>query len=147
MAAALDTLEYARKLREAGLTEKLAEGHAQALAAAMTDSLATKADLKDVETGMGARFDAMDAKFEGRLDAMDAKFEGRFDAMDAKFEGRLDAMDAKFDGRLDGLQSSLSELEQRLDLRLSERLADLERRMTVRLLAGIAAVSALTRLL
>ena len=132
MAPAIDTLEYARHLREAGLTEQLAEGHAQALSAAMTDSLATKPDLRDLETRMGARFDAMDAKFEGRMDAMRAEVQGRLAAMDARF---------------DGVHNSIIELEKRLDLRLSERLADLERRMTVRLLAGIAAVSALTRVL
>lgn len=143
MAPAIDTIEYARHLREAGLTEQLAEGHAQALSAAMTDSLATKPDLRDLETRMGARFDAMDAKFEGRFEALDTKFEGRMDAMRAEMQGRLAAMDARFDG----VHNSIIELEKRLDLRLSERLADLERRMTVRLLAGIAAVSALTRVL
>lgn len=114
MAYALNTLEYARRLRDAGFTEQQAEGQAQALAAAMTDSLATKADLRDLEVRTSARFDTLEARVDTRFESM---------------------------------TSQLSELEVRMELRLGERLAVLERRMTVRLLAGVAAVSALVRLL
>ena len=121
MAVALDTLEYARRLREAGLTEQLAEGHAQALAAAMTESLATKADLRELEVRTSARFDAMSTQI-------------------AELERRTEL-------RLGAMSTQIGEVERRMDLRLGERLADVERRMTVRLLAGVAAVSALVRLL
>ena len=121
MAAALDTLEYARRLREAGLTEELAEGHAQALAAAMTESLATKSDLRELEVRTGARFDSMSTQI-------------------AELERRIEL-------RLGAMSTQIGEAERRMDLRLGERLADVERRMTVRLLAGIAVVSALVRLL
>ncbi len=147
MAIALNTLEYARRLRNAGFTEQQAEGQAQALAAAMTDSLATKADLRDLEVRVRARFDAQDAKFDARFDVQDAKFDARFDAQDAKFHARCDAQDAKLDARFDAMGTHLTELERRMELRLGERLADLERRVTVRLLAGVAAVSALVKLL
>lgn len=128
MAIALDTLAYARRLREAGLSEEQAEGHAQALAAAMTDTLATKLDLRELEIRTDARFSRIDARF-GQVDA-------RFDHLERHFDTRL------------------GELEKRIEIRFAEqsasvqgRLADLERRMTVRLLAGIAAVSALVKLL
>jgi hypothetical protein len=39
------------------------------------------------------RFDAIDARFE----AMDAKFDGKFAAMDAKFDARFAAIDANFE--------------------------------------------------
>lgn len=121
MAIALDTLEYARRLREAGLTEQLAEGHAQALSAAMTESLATKADLREVEVRTNARFDSMSTQI-------------------AEIERRTEL-------RFTAVSTQIGEVERRMDLRLGERLADVERRMTVRLLAGVAAVSALVRLL
>jgi predicted nuclease with TOPRIM domain len=120
MAIAIDTLAYARRLREAGFTEQQAEGQAEALAAAMTDTLATKVDLQALATKDDLR--EMEARLEARL-------ETRFDA-------RLDAR--------------LSELERRIDLRMDARLADLERRMTMRLggimVAGIGFMSALAKL-
>ena len=114
MAIALDTLAYARRLREAGFSESQAEGQAQALAAAMTDTLATKQDLRELELRLDSRF----AQIDMRL----TEFEKRVDT-------RFEHLERQFDTRLDG------------------KLADLERRVTVRMLAGIAAVSALVKLL
>jgi len=125
MAIALDTLAYARRLREAGFSEQQAEGQAQALAAAMTDTLAAKQDLREVETRIDARFAQVDARFEyleRHLDTRLAEFEKRV-------ENRFHDQAARFDGRL----------------------ADLESRMTLRLggitVAGIGVVSALVKLL
>ena len=121
-------LAYARRLREAGFSEEQAEGQAEALAAAMTDTLATKQDLGDLTTRIDARFSQIDA---------------RFSQIDARFE----YLERHIDTRL-------AEQEKRLEIRFSEQaarfgglLADLERRMTLRMLAGIGAVSALVKLL
>src|SRR3990172_12306531 len=128
MAIALDTLVYAQRLREAGFSEQQAEGQAHALAAAMTDALATKLDLRELESRVDPRFARVDA---------------RFDQVDARFE----YLERHIDTRL-------AEQERRVEIRFSEqdarfegRLADLERRMTMRLggimVAGIGTVSVL----
>lgn len=150
VAIALDTLEYARRLREAGFSEQQAEGQARALAAAMTDALATKQDLRELESRLEARFVGVDARFAG-VDARFAQVDARFDALEKHFDGRLDGIEKRFDGRLD-------EIEKRFELRLSERSAhldtrinDLERRITFRLgglmVASVGALSALVKLL
>ena len=61
------TLEYARRLRQAGFSEQQAEGQARALAAVMTDTLATKQDLRELEHRIDARFAQQDAVFDARL--------------------------------------------------------------------------------
>ena len=88
MALALDTLEYAKRLREAGFSELQAEGQAHALAAAMTDSIATKQDLSELETRIDARFAQVDA---------------RFSQVDARFEGRLADLERRITLRLGGI--------------------------------------------
>ena len=50
MAVAFDTLTYARRLREVGVPQDQAEAHAEALAAAVTETLATKQDLRELAT-------------------------------------------------------------------------------------------------
>ncbi len=132
MAIALDTLAYARRLREAGFSEEQAEGQARALAIAMTDSLTTKQDLREFEMRVDARFERVDARFEQierhldtRLNEFEKRLEIRLAAQDQRLDARLGEMTARFEGRL----------------------ADLERRTTVRLLAGIGVVSALVKLL
>lgn len=67
---ALDTLAYARRLRQAGFSEQQAEGQAEALAAVMVDSLVTRPDLREMDMRFAeqeARFDAKLADLERRL--------------------------------------------------------------------------------
>jgi hypothetical protein len=46
---AFDTLAYARRLNRAGFSDEQAEIQAEALAAAVTETLATKQDLRELE--------------------------------------------------------------------------------------------------
>ena len=132
MAIALDTLDYARRLREAGFTEQQAEGQARALAAAMTDALATKQDLRELEARLDARFAQVDGRFaqvDARIDSLERHLDTRLVELEKRVEVRFNEHDARFDGRL----------------------ADLEHRMTLRLggmlVAAIGAFSALVKLL
>lgn len=50
MNPAFDTLAYAKKLKEAGFTETQAEAQAEALRAVVDSNLATKQDLKELES-------------------------------------------------------------------------------------------------
>jgi hypothetical protein len=121
MAIALDTLAYSRHLREAGISEQQANAHAEALAAAMTDTLATKQDLRELETRLDARLAALEARF--------SRVDDRFEYLEKHLDARLAEHTARFDGRL----------------------SDLERRMTIRLggivVAGFGVVSVLVKLL
>ena len=47
-----DTLQYANKLKEAGVSEKQAEVNAEAIAEIVNSKLATKRDLKELELRM-----------------------------------------------------------------------------------------------
>jgi len=55
MAAAFDTLAYARRLRQAGFSEEQAEVQAEALAAVINETLVTKQDLRDLATKQDIR--------------------------------------------------------------------------------------------
>jgi hypothetical protein len=110
MAVALDTLAYARRLREAGYSERQAEAHAEALAAAMTDTLATKQDLRELETRMDARFSQVVSRFEylerhldTRLAEQEKRTEIRFAEQAARFDSRLSDMEHLITVRLGGM--------------------------------------------
>ena len=136
MSIALDTLAYARRLREAGFTAEQAEGQAEALAAAMTDTLATKQDLSELGVRMDARMDTGFLAAKRDVQELDIRLQAGFAAV----------------------KESMREMELRIDARFGEQsarsrgeLADLERRMTMRLgtvtVAAIGAVSAIVKLL
>ena len=80
METVFDTLAYTRRLTQAGVEAKHAEAMTDALRAAFSEGVATRADIARLET----RMDAQDAK----LDAQDAKM----DALDAKLDANMRAM-------------------------------------------------------
>jgi predicted nuclease with TOPRIM domain len=132
----IDTLDYAKRLRECGFSEEQAEGQARALAAVMGDALATKQDLHELE----ARISLATNQLEARIEARFAQVDGRFARVDAGLKGLAERLDIR-----------VEELEKRMELRLDARLADLERRMTMRLggvmVAGLGIFSTLVKVL
>jgi len=51
-AVTFDTLQYAKKLKEAGVPERQAKIQAEALSEIIEDKIATKQDLKELETSL-----------------------------------------------------------------------------------------------
>ena len=56
-AHAFDTLSYARRLKEAGVDEAQAEAHAEAVRDAVTEGVATKADIARIVDKMATKAD------------------------------------------------------------------------------------------
>ena len=71
MTVPFDTLEYARRLQEAGFGAPQAEAQARALADALKNAVATPSDLKSLEV----RIDAVDARLGGRIDALGGRID------------------------------------------------------------------------
>ena len=46
-------------------------------------------------------------KIENKIDALEAKTESRFNALETKFEDRINALDHKVEGKLDGLDNKI----------------------------------------
>jgi hypothetical protein len=59
--SAFDTLAYVRRLRSVGVSQEQAEAHAEALCAAVLDTLATKQDLR--ELALATKQDLRDLEF------------------------------------------------------------------------------------
>ena len=57
--SAFDILAYVRRLRSVGVSQEQAEAHAEALSAAVLDTLATKQDLRDLEFRLTIRLGGM----------------------------------------------------------------------------------------
>jgi hypothetical protein len=120
MPIALDTLAYARRLREVGFSEEQAEGQAQALAAAMNDTLATKQDLSELEARIETRFERVDARFEhmaARMDYLERHVDTRFAELEKRMETRFSETHTYFSAELG---RGLADLERRMTLRLGE---------------------------
>ena len=92
-AARFVTLDYARKLEAAGVPRTQAEVQAHALNEAISESLATREDLANLETRMDARFAAVEAKIDGTIDSLRHELGGKIETLKWMF-GALVAINA-----------------------------------------------------
>ncbi len=150
---AFDTERAARRLTDAGMDERAANGVADVVASA-TDGLATEASLQsglhaletsllEVRASIAAlegRIDASIAKLEGRIDASIAALEGRIDASIATLEGRIDASIAALEGRID---ASIATLEGRIEANIAKLEARMIKWTVGAILAGMSASAAI----
>ena len=105
-AIGFDTLQYARKLKKAGVPDSQAEAQAEIMGEAFLlnmDALVTKDYLDAKFAEQDARTDTRFAEVDARFAEQDARMDARFAAVDARFdrmEARMDARFAEQDGRM-----------------------------------------------
>ena len=91
MTSMLNTLRYARALKNAGVGAQQAEAMADALDSEMTGELASKADITEVKADI--------QRLETQIGHLDEKLTGRIDGLDKRIDG--------LDKRIDGLKVTI----------------------------------------
>lgn len=144
---AFDTLSASKQLREAGMSEGVAEAVVSVFqhAAAMPDisHLATKADLdaqrvmtkSDLDAqsaAMKADLDAQSAAMKADLEAQSAALRAALDAQGAKMKADLDAQGVRVKADLDLMTADIGALKR--DMATKADLADLRAEFGARLL-------------
>jgi hypothetical protein len=84
MAYAFDTLSYAKRLRDAGISQGQAEAHAEAAREFVMGELATKPDLQAVKADLQA--------IKADLQAMKSEFQAALDTLSLRLTLRLGVM-------------------------------------------------------
>ncbi|MBM4267648.1 MAG: DUF1640 domain-containing protein [Deltaproteobacteria bacterium] len=92
MAVPFDTLAYARRLKAAGFSEPQAEAQAEALAAAMTDTLATKSDLEHLGSELRQEMGAMREELRSELHREIGLLRSEMREMETRLTVRLGGM-------------------------------------------------------
>ena len=90
-----DTLSYARRLKAAGVDEVQAEAHAEAVRDAITQNVATKADLDNLEARIEKRFADVETRTEKRFADLETRIEKRFTNLETQFEKRFAALEVR----------------------------------------------------
>ena len=99
MTSMLNTLRYARALKNAGVAAQQAEAMADALEAEMVGELASKADITEVK----AEIEKLATETKADIRRLDSKI----DHLDEKLTSRIDGLDEKFTGRIDNLKTTI----------------------------------------
>ena len=113
-AVAFDTLQYARRLKDAGVPEKQAEAQAEVMAETFVYNMDSLVTTDYLDARLDARFTEQDARLDARFTEQDKRIDARFTEQDARigsletrmnerftkqgeaFEKRFTAMDIKF---------------------------------------------------
>ena len=74
-APGFDTLVYARRLKEAGVDDAQAEAHAEAMRDAITESVATKADIARLEAKIDTKHTDLKAEIDTGLAGLKAEID------------------------------------------------------------------------
>ncbi|MCH8844776.1 MAG: hypothetical protein IID61_17585 [SAR324 cluster bacterium] len=126
-----DTLTYAKLLQEAGFTAQQAEAQAEALRAVVDQNLATKQDLKEMETRLDHKIELV----RRDMKEMDTGLRRDMKEMESRTEVRLKELDAK----IELSRRDTREMETRLMLKM-----ELMRRETIIWLGGMIVVATAT---
>lgn len=129
VAVAFDTLTYARRLREVGVPQEQAEAHAEALAAAVTETLATKHDLQELASA--SRQDLQGLASTTKRDLQELASTTKHDLQELASQLRQEMRDLAATTKQD-----LRELELRLSIRVGGMVG-----------VSVAAVATLVKLL
>ena len=131
-----DTLEYARRLAEAGIPADQADAHAQALSEALATASVTPAELVLVRSELLARMDMLKTEVYARMDRLKVEIDARIDQLKIEIDARFDRFNVELDARFDLFKK---EIDARFDLFKSEMDARLESKLRpLRWLLGIA---------
>jgi hypothetical protein len=92
----MDTLGYAKRLRDAGVTQQQAEAHAEAARDFVMGELVTKNDLQAVVTELRTTF-------QSGLQLLETKIDAKIDAVENRLEAKIDTLSLRLTVRLGGL--------------------------------------------
>jgi len=106
MAYAFDTLGYAKRLRDSGLTAEAAEAHAEAARDFIMTELVTRSDLDTTRRVLETAMQNTELRLEGRVDRLESGEEKRIDRLDGRIDRlgiRIDSLELRLLVRLGGL--------------------------------------------
>ena len=104
-----DTLKAAKSLQDAGFETQQAEAVVGMVTYALTEGLATKDDVRELHSGLGA--------LENKVAALDSKIDNSIAALDSKIDNGLAALDSKIgvlDSKIGVLDSKIGVLDRKI---------------------------------
>jgi Skp family chaperone for outer membrane proteins len=124
-----DTLEYARRLVEAGIPADQAEAQANALSDVLSEATVGPSELVLLRTDMTSRIEMLRIDIYAKLKALEESFNAKLEAFEEGFNAKLEALEERFNAKLEALEerfnAKLEALEQRLITKFNAKITTL----------------------
>jgi chaperonin cofactor prefoldin len=102
-----DTLEYARRLVEAGIPADQAEAQANALSDVLAEATVAPSELVLLKTDMIARMEMLRAEIYAKLEELEERVNAKLEALEERFNAKLEALEERFNAKLEALEQRL----------------------------------------
>ena len=113
-AVTFDTLAAVKVLKETGLDDRQAGAIVATISKAMSETVATKADLKLQDVATKAEFQAVRAEMKAGFQAVRAEMKTGFQAVWAEMK----LLEQSFENRFDRLEQSMASLQNKIIIKL-----------------------------
>ena len=119
--SSFDTLKAAKSLQNAGFEVQQAEAVVGMVTYALSEGLATKDDVRELNSGLGAlenKVAALDSKIDNSVAALESKISALDNKMDSSFaalESKISALDNKIDSSVAALDTKIGVLDSKFD--------------------------------
>lgn len=135
-----DTLAYAKKLKSAGFTEAQAEAQAETIIALITEELATKTNLKELDNSLTIRMKELEDSLNSKMKELDNSLTFRMKELETKLEARMKELETKLEARI-------KELELRLEVKIETTKSEIIKWVAAMLVAQAALIAAMVKLI
>ncbi|MDE0156921.1 MAG: hypothetical protein OXS28_15155 [Gammaproteobacteria bacterium] len=121
-----DTLKAAQELKKTGFEDRQAEAVVETISKAVSETVATKADLQLVRSDfklLGSEFDLLKSEFDLLRSEMATKADlqllrSEFELLQQSVDSRFDKVDSRFDAQEKSLRQEMAAQENRIVLKL-----------------------------
>ncbi len=115
-----DTLDYAKKLENAGVPVAQAEAHASALGDVLGKTIVVHGELAAVEDRLCAKIDVVEGRLNAKIDGVDDRLNARIDLVEDHLNVKIDTVNIKIDAFEEKMNGKFEVLEQKFDARIDK---------------------------
>jgi hypothetical protein len=102
-----DTLEYVRRLIDAGIPADQAEAQASALTDVLAEATVAPSEVVLLRSDMIARIEMLRADIYAKLDALEERFNAKLEALEERFNAKLEALEQRLIARFNAKITTL----------------------------------------
>jgi hypothetical protein len=103
----LDTLEYAKKLKTAGVPAEQAEAQAAALGEALAHSVAFRGDLVSLESNLSTKTANMESRLQSNVEGVESRLQSKIEGVESRLESKIEGVESRLESKIEGVESRL----------------------------------------
>ena len=124
--AAFDTLRVAKRLGAAGFDSGQAESLATIFAESITDKLATKDDLGDVEKRLDMKIDSFEERLTSKIESFEERLTGKIESVEERLTSKIESFEERLTGKIESVEERLTSKFEKHGIHVGMQIASLK---------------------